>query len=70
MADQYVEKLDKVKKLLDRIKKIAENVIDEVPAQYKDDASYLYSVASSTIQKIELDEEDRLKELEEDEKLK
>lgn len=69
MANEDKEKLEKIKRLIDRMKKLAENVIDEAPKRYYDDAQYLYSVTSSFTQKIELDEADDLKEAEEDLKL-
>ena len=58
-----------LKSKLERIKKLAENCIDDCTGnskEYADDASYLYSVASSFLQKIGLDEDDKRKELEEE----
>jgi len=56
------EKNEAIKRLLDRIKKLAENVIDETTGDYQLDAQFLYSVASSFKQKMELDEIDAIKD--------
>lgn len=69
MANDEKEKLEKIKRLIDRMKKLAENIIDETPKRYYDDAQYLYSVTSSFVQKIDLDAIDDQKEADEDEQL-
>lgn len=68
MAEQDKEKLEKIQKLLERMKKIAENLIDECPRNYKDDAEYIYTTVSCLNQKITLDEEDKAKETREERK--
>lgn len=58
MADKH----EAIKRLLDRIKSLAENLIDQTTGDYQADAQYIYTVASSAKQKIEMDDDDRAKE--------